>query len=144
MKNMLSLLAVVVLLSASAVSAQDGPVNVGAALKKLDATNHTSAEIKAYAREIKGRQAEGSGSLVDVLEGRRDRHRVTILASGSKPDKGYNVVLYTTMNAPADLKKGQSIRFMGEIGRVSTFRGTSVDIHGDYTAASRPAAGKKK
>ncbi|HYQ48541.1 MAG TPA: hypothetical protein VEP69_05710 [Thermodesulfovibrionales bacterium] len=137
------LAAVLSLAAACNAFALDRPLAVNEALNKLDVANHTSAEIKTYAKAIRGARTEGSGKVVDVHEGRRDKHRVTILVDSTKPEKGYNVVLYTAMNAPAELKKGQKIRFSGKVGRVSTFRGTSIDIHGEYESSRKPAAGKR-
>jgi len=131
--------AVIILLFGSLAFGEGVALQVSEIVKKLDDAKQTSAAIKSYSREIKGRQAEGTGKVVDVLEGRRDKHRVTIISDGSRPEKGYNIVLYTTMNA-AELKKDQKIRFRGEVGRVSHIRGTSIDIHGDYEViAAKPA-----
>ncbi|MDP2157785.1 MAG: hypothetical protein Q8K68_08770 [Nitrospirota bacterium] len=133
-------LAVIVLLFAGAAFGFDKPLAVSDIVRKLDDSKQTSASIKGYAKEIKGKQAEGTGKVVDVLDGRRDRYRVTILTDGARPGKGFNVVLYTTMNSSSDLKKDQKIRFRGEVGRVSSIRGTSIDIHGEYEALqAKPA-----
>lgn len=132
--------AVIILLFTSLAFGDDKPLSVSDMVKKLDDSKQTSAAIKSYAKEIKGKRAEGTGKVVDVLDGKRDKYRVTILSDGSKSERGYNVVLYTTMNAPAELKKDQKVRFKGEVGRVSTFRGTSIDIHGDYAVMqAKPA-----
>ncbi len=133
--------AVIILLFAGLAFGEDRPLAVSEIVKKLSDSSQTSAAIKAYTREIKGKQAEGTGKVVDVLEGRRDNHRVTILTDGSKPEKGYNVVLYTGMNAPAELKKDQKIRFKGEVGRASSFKGYSIDIHGSYEVLQAKPAG---
>jgi hypothetical protein len=112
--------------------AQDKQLPVNEVIEKVDATKYTKAEIKDYHATIKGKKAEGTGKVVNVLPGKRDRHRVTILTRASNPEKGYNVVLYTTMNAPSELKIGDEIKFKGEIGRLSTIRGSSIDIIGSY------------
>ena len=134
MRKYLFTILLVLAFSASAYGAEK-LLAVTEVLKKVDSAKHTSAEIKEYYKSIKGKEAEGRGKVIDVLKGRRDRHRVTILTAAGKPKKGYDVVLYTEMNAPAQLKKGQTIKFKGEIGRISSFRGTSVDIHGGYEKA---------
>ena len=36
------------------------------------------------------------------------------------------------MNAPQELKLNDRIKFKGEIGRMSSFRGLSIDIIGTY------------
>ncbi len=136
--------AVIILIVAGLAFGNDKPLAVSEIVKKLDDSKQTSAAIKGYTKEIKGKQAEGTGKVTDVLDGRRDKHRVTILSDGSKPEKGFNVVLYTTMNASAELKKDQKIKFKGEVGRVSSFRGTSIDIHGDYEVITAKSTETKK
>lgn len=101
-------------------------------IKKVDKEKNTSSDIKEYYKGIKGKQAEGTGKVVDVIEGRRDKHKVTVLCSEKAPEKGHDVVLYTTMNAPAELKVGDMIKFKGELGRLSTYKSSSIDIHGTY------------
>lgn len=132
MKSILAVLACFALLLPLSAFAQDKPLAVSEILKKTDVSQHTSAEIKEYSRQVKGKQATGKGQVVDVLEGRREGYRVTIMLDGTKNAKGHNVVLYTDQNASAELKKNDRVKFSGEVGRVSTFRGTSVDIHGRY------------
>ncbi|MEW6067220.1 MAG: hypothetical protein AB1610_02855 [Nitrospirota bacterium] len=107
-------------------------LNIDEIMKNIDPAKFTKAQIKEYHKNITGKQAKGEGVVVNVLPGKRDRHRVTILTPASKPEKGYNVVLYTTMDAPSDLHLNDRILFEGEVGRLSTFRGASVDIHGSY------------
>lgn len=126
-----------ILIFALTAFAQEGVLSVDEVIKKLDATKYTKAQIKEYHGTIKGKQAEGTGKVVNVLPGKKDRHRVTILTPASNPEKGYNVVLYTTKDAPSELTIGTKIKFKGEIGRVSTWRGTSIDIHGDYTVLEK-------
>lgn len=107
-------------------------LNVNDILKNVDTAKFTKAQIKDYYETVQDKNAKGEGIVVNVLPGKRDRHRVTILTPASKPEKGYNVVLYTTQNAPSELNKNDKIVFEGEVGRLSTFRGSSIDIHGTY------------
>lgn len=131
MKKVIVLVIAGVFLSLAA-QAEEAFLSVNELIRNMDSEKHTKAEINEYAKTVKGRQAEGRGKVVNVIEGRRDRHKVTILTEASSPEKGNNVVLYTTMNAPAELKMNEMIRFRGEVGRASTFRGLSIDIHGTY------------
>lgn len=112
--------------------AEDKPVAVSEVIRKTDHEKYTPAEIKEFHDSVKGLQAEGMGRVVEVIPGLKNRHKVTVLTDASAPGKGYNVVLYTTMNAPLELKKNDRIRFRGEIGRISDIDGSSVDIHGTY------------
>jgi hypothetical protein len=136
--------AVSILLFAGLAFGYDKPLAVSEIVKKLDSTRQSSAAIRSYAREIKFKQAEGTGKVIDILDDNRaNRYRVTILSDGAFSQRGYNVVLYTAMHAPAELKRDQKIRFKGEVGRISTHRGTSIDIHGNYEVM-KPAETKKK
>ncbi len=117
----------------SAAVEKEKVIDVNEIIKQIDPTKYTKAQIKEYYKSIRGKYAKGEGVVVNVLPGRRGRHRVTVLTSASKPEKGYNVVLYTTQDAPAELKLNDRISFEGTVGRISTFRGASVDIKGKYT-----------
>lgn len=135
--------AVVILLFAGLAFGFEKPLAVSEIVQRLDKTKQSSAAIKGYAREIKFKQAEGTGKVIDIFDSHRNKHRVTILCEGAIAERGYNVVLYTAMNAPAELKRGQMIRFKGEVGRVSTVRGTSIDINGEYEVVQEKPANAK-
>ncbi len=107
-------------------------LNVNDILKNVDTEKFTKSQIMDYFDKVKKKNAKGEGVVVNVLPGKRDRHRVTILTTASKHEKGYNVVLYTTLDAPSELNKNDKIAFEGEVGRLSTFRGSSIDINGTY------------
>lgn len=143
MKTLLVALVCFALVFPLSASALDNQLSVAEILKKTDASANTSADIKHYSRGVKGRFASGKGQVVDVLDGRREGHRVTILIDGTKTAKGYNVVLYTNQNAPAELKMNDKVKFSGVVGRISTHRGTSVDITGTYEKAGEKKTEKK-
>lgn len=114
------------------VVAQEGAVlDVNEIIKNVDPTKFTKAQIKEYYKSVEKKQARGEGIVVNVL-GKKERYKVTILTPASNPEKGYNVVLYTTQDATSELNMKDRIVFEGEVGRMSTFRGVSVDIHGTY------------
>jgi hypothetical protein len=116
--------------------AEEGTLlNVNEILKNVDTEKYTKAQIKEYYDGVRGKKAKGEGIVVNVLPGKRERHKVTILTPASSPEKGYNVVLYTTQDAPSELNKNDKVVFEGEVGRLSTFRGSSIDIHGTYKKA---------
>lgn len=117
-------------------SAQEQAMNIDEVIKNTDPTKFTKAQINEYFKQVKGKAARGEGKVVDVLPprvGSRGMLRVTILTAASKPEKGYNVVLLTTQSeAVSELKMNDHISFEGKIDKISTFRGTSVDLIGTY------------
>lgn len=115
------------------VYAEEKALSLQEVLKNLDPSTHTKAELKEYHSSIKGASVSGSGTVVNVLPPGRGikQTRVTILTSDKAPEKGYDVVLYTTQDA-SSLKMGQKIKFSGTIGRFSTFKGLSVDVMGEF------------
>ncbi|MBM4137231.1 MAG: hypothetical protein FJ241_10440 [Nitrospira sp.] len=113
------------------VIAQEGAVlDVNEIIKNVDPAKFTKAQIKEYYKNVEKKQAKGEGIVVNVISG-KGKHKVTILTPASNPEKGYNVVLYTTQNA-TELNMKDGITFEGEVGRLSTWKGASIDIHGSY------------
>ena len=119
--------------------AQEGEtLSIGEVIKNIDPATATKAQIKVYFDKVKGKQARGEGTVTDVLPPggwSREYFRVTILTPGSKPEKGYNVVLYTTQDTVSDLKMNDKISFEGKIHKTSSFKGGSVDVIGTYKKA---------
>jgi len=116
------------------VYAAEKALSIQEVLKNLDPATHTKAEIKNYHSSIKDAPVSGSGKVVNVLPPGRGikQTRITVLTSDKAPEKGYDVVVYTTQDA-SGLKIGQSIKFTGTIGRISTFKGLSVDVMGEFS-----------
>ena len=101
-------------------------------IKNVDPDKVTKAEFKEYFKTIEGKKAKGEGIVVNILHGGKERHKVTILTPASEPEKGYNVVLFTTQDAPSDLKQNDKVIFEGEVVRVNPYKGASVDLQGTY------------
>jgi hypothetical protein len=106
-------------------------LNVDDVIKNVDPDRVNKAQFKEYYGTVEGEQAKGEGIVVSFLPGGKYKNRIAILTSASKPDKKYNVVLFTNQDA-ADLKKGDAVMFEGEIGHVTPFGGASIDIYGTY------------
>jgi hypothetical protein len=51
-----------------------------------------------------------------------------VLAAGSDPEKGYNVMLYVKQELRPDLDKNDRIAFEGEISRLSAYKGALIDL----------------
>jgi len=105
-------------------------------IKNTDPATATKAQIKEYFNKVKGKTDKGEGTVVDVLPPgimSRGMPRITVLTAASKPEKGYNVVLLTAQaEAGSELQINDRIAFEGKIERISSFKGTSVDIVGTY------------
>ena len=116
-------------------------LNIDEVIKNTDPATATKAQIKEYFNKVKGKTAKGEGTVVDVLPpgiASRGMPRITILTAASKPQKGYNVVLITAQpEAESELQINDRIAFEGKIERMSSFKGTSVDIAGTYKKIAR-------
>ncbi|MFZ3138108.1 MAG: hypothetical protein WA126_12045 [Thermodesulfovibrionales bacterium] len=119
-----------------AVYAEESVLDVNEIIKHCDPIKYSRAQFKEYYNSIKGKTAKGEGTVVKVLPGRKE-NRVTIYTPVSNPDKGYNVVLYTIQDATSELKPDDRISFKGEVGKISSFEGESVDIHGTYKKSGK-------
>ena len=97
-------------------------------LERLDQSKYTTAQIKEYLKSSEGSNIKGEGKVVNVLGGKPGKIRGTVLSPGSKPQKGYNIVLYTGQNAIAELNINEPISFEGELGKASSVRGASIDV----------------
>jgi|GEM_PF-2708581 len=141
MRNQVLLIALALLIAGQhfalpLAKAQEQAMDINEVIKNTDPAKATKAQINEYFKQVKGKIAKGEGKVVDVLPprvGSRGMLRVTILTPVSKPEKGYNVVLLTTQSeAVSELKMNDQITFEGRIDKISTFRGTSVDLTGTY------------
>jgi len=132
MRKTFSLFIIAAIVLASTLAFAEDVINVNTIIKNIKPDTMTKVQIKEYYSTVKGKAARGTGKVVDVSPG-RGKYKITILTNASNPEKGYNVVLYGKGDAPTDLNKGQTIKFEGEVGRISTFRGLSVDIKGSLT-----------
>ncbi|MGE5892798.1 MAG: hypothetical protein ACM34I_01965 [bacterium] len=124
-----SVLFIVHFLSAGCVTAEPRKtLPASEVLERLDQSKYTTAQIKEYLKSIEGSRIKGEGKVVNVLGGKLGKMRVTVLAPGSRPKKGYNIVLYTGQNAVAELNINDRISLEGELGRASFIGGGSIDV----------------
>lgn len=97
-------------------------------LRNVDPAKVTKWEVKEYWREINGKKVKGEGTVVHVLPLPEGGERIAVLAPGSNPEKGYNVMLYVTQEPPLDLRENDRISFEGEISRLSAYMGALIDV----------------
>lgn len=90
-----------------------------------------------YVYEIKGKKVAGAGTVTNLSGSPSSPSgKVLILAPGSTPVKGYNVVLIVDQEDRSSLKPGDKVTFAGMMGNVSNWRGVSVDIKGSFKKAN--------
>jgi len=90
-----------------------------------------------YVLEIKGKKGAGAGTVTKLSGSPSSSSgKVLILAPGSNPVKGYNVVLIVDQEDRGSLKPGDKVTFAGTMGNVSNWRGVSIDIKGSFKKAN--------
>jgi len=90
-----------------------------------------------YVYEIKGKKGAGAGTVTKLSGSPSSSSgKVLILAPGSNPVKGYNVVLIVDQEDRGSLKPGDKVTFTGTMGNVSNWRGVSIDIKGSFKKAN--------
>lgn len=136
------ILATIVFTGLPAYAEERAALNINDIIKNVSPENVTGAEFKAYYKTIEGKRAAGEGKVVYILPDINNRHKIRILTSASEPGKGYNVLLFTAQDARSELQKGDMISFEGEIGRVNSYMGVSIDMRGMYKKVSKQINGQ--
>ncbi len=126
--SLMTLLCLSVLGHVASAYAEEPVLNVDEVIKNVDPDTTTKSQFKEYFKTIEGKKVAGVGKVVHVLPGGSNTNRVTILTKASEPEKGYNVVLYTSQDAKSELSKDDKITFEGQISRVNPYKGASIDI----------------
>ena len=86
-----------------------------------------------YVYEIKGKKITGTGAVTKLAGSPSSSSgKVLILAPGSNPAKGYNIVLIVNQEDRSSLKPGDKVTFTGMVGNVSNWRGVSSDVKGSF------------
>ncbi len=86
-----------------------------------------------YVHEIKGKKVSGAGTVTNLAGSpSSSKGKVLILAPGSTPVKGYNVVLIVNQEDRSSLKPGDKVTFTGTMGNVSNWHGVSIDVKGSF------------
>jgi hypothetical protein len=84
-------------------------------MKGLSTDEHTEIAVTRYWKSINGRQITWSGEVVDFSTRRREA-RVFVADISQPLYKGYNIMVKThDYDKVSALKKGQTIRFTGEL-----------------------------
>jgi hypothetical protein len=81
----------------------------------LDLKKNTKLHAKEYWKGVEGKEVSWSGAIFDVRGG-RGKAQVFVANSSRTAHRGYNIVLVMhDMEKAAKLKKGQKIRFRGNL-----------------------------
>ncbi len=112
--------------------AEEKTLDVDTILINIDPDKVNKAQVKEYFKEVHGKIAKGEGKVINILPGSKENSRIRILTPASTPEKGYNVILFTTQDATSEISIGDIIIFEGIVERINAFQGASLDIHGTY------------
>jgi hypothetical protein len=129
MRTLVSTGTLVALLACNVAIAR-GP-DFGTVIDNLDRRKVTKLHAQEYCKNIRGENVSWSGTVHDVKGGRRGAK--VFVAEGSRPTyRGYNVVLKTDdMDRAAAVKKGQHIKFKGQIhGCTMKDNGAIIELEG--------------
>jgi hypothetical protein len=128
----ISFLLVSILVLASMAAAESGSMKFGEVVDMLDQTKNTSLAVKTNWQELKGREVNWTGKVVNV-KGGRGRAEILAANKGRPTYKGHNLVLETyDMTGAGDLKIGQTIKFKGIINDFKGKRGNPIIIYLNY------------
>lgn len=109
--------------------AQKNAVKFNHVVKQLNVSKNTRLAVKNNWQNLKGTEVNWTARVVDVKGG---RGKVQILAvhKGAKKYRGYNLVLTTfDIEAAAQLKKDQRIRFSGQLNKYKAKNGGLVILY---------------
>ncbi len=116
----------------SYIFAEETTLDVNTILMNIDPEKVNKAQVKEYFKEIHGKTVKGEGKVINILPANNENLRIRILTPASSPEKGYNVVLFTTQGTIPEISPGDIIIFEGLVQRINAFQGASLDIHGTY------------
>jgi len=87
----------------------------GELVDQMDLRKQTRLHVKEYWQKVKGRDVTWSGNVVDV-KGGSSRAKIYVADRSRPVHSGYNIVVVThDIQKAANLKKGQSLRFKGNL-----------------------------
>lgn len=120
----LSMLILPLLLALSAYAADLGFATV---VDNLDLRKNTKLHVQEYWKGIAGQTVQWSGEAVDVQGGKRSRVKVFIADTSQPLYKGYNIVVIShDIEKAATIKKGQKVKFSGQLSRFNAKRAGAV------------------
>ena len=116
MRSLAKSLALAALLVAGTAAAKS--LEFGTVIDNLDLRKVTKMAASEYCKNARGTDVSWSGEVHDVKGGRRNIAKVFV-ADRSRPIyNGYNIVVVTSdYDKAATVKKGQRVRFTGQIDR---------------------------
>jgi hypothetical protein len=111
-----------VLMAAWAMSAGGADITMAEVVKGVSADGNTKLAAQQYWKAVDEQEVTWSGEVIEVKGGRNEAN--VYVADKSQPlYKGYNIVVKTyDVEKAANLKKGQTVRFTGELSRYKVKR----------------------
>lgn len=104
-----------------------GP-NYGQLVDQLHIENKTKAELKETWKKYKGQEVSWSGTVTEVNTGKKNA-KIYVLDSSRKNYKGSNIQVNSNdLERAAKLKRGQTIRFKGQLHNFKNHDNGAVTI----------------
>ncbi len=111
------------------VEEKDKPMSFKEYAKHLMLTKNTSLHVKNFWSKTKGKTYIWTGKVLDV-KGGRGKAEIHVANSDSPLYKGFNLILVSYhIDKAAALKKGQEIRFKGQVYNYKGRRGNPIIVY---------------
>jgi putative lipoic acid-binding regulatory protein len=109
-------------------AAQAAGIAYGALVDQLRIENKTKAELKETWKKYKGQEVTWSGTVTEAKTGKKNA-KVYVLDSSRKNYKGANIQINSRdLERAAKLKRGQAIRFKGQLHNFKNHNNGAVTI----------------
>ena len=110
-----------------ALSVHAADLGFATVIDNLDLRKNTKLHVQEYWKGIVGQTVQWSGEAVDVQGGKRSRVKVFIADKSRPLYKGYNIVVVThDVEKAANIKKGQKVKFSGQLNEFNAKRAGAV------------------
>jgi hypothetical protein len=107
--------------------AQAGQVTAADVADHMDKSKYTSADIKQYLKDLKGKQVSAEGKVHDVMTGKTG---VKIVVSVDIPGRSRDFVVDVHTRTASALKKGDRVSCTGEYIKYNMFTLNGIGIEG--------------
>jgi hypothetical protein len=109
-------------------SAQAAGPSYGSLVDQLRIENKTRAELKETWKKYKGQEITWSGTVTEVKTGKKNA-KIYVLDNSRKNYKGSNIQVNSRdIDRAAKLKRGQTVRFKGELHNFKNHDNGAVTI----------------
>lgn len=112
---------------ASQGAAAEQAVPAKAVAEHMDKAKYTSADIKSYLKDLKGKEVTADGKIDEILTGRTGT-RVVVFVDISGRSRYFVVDVY--VNDAKDLHKGDAVSCRGEYTKYNMFTLNGIALKG--------------